>query len=196
MARVTDDTILRRLRLNGSVLNRRKDLIPTGSVWQDFRANRGNPKGQMVMLLFRLAQRGRATQGLMVLPAFLYLVAYRVLVEWVLGVELPWGTAVGPRLRLHHGQALVVNDGSTIGADCVLRHATTLGHVASVHNSGSSSAPTLGDRVDVGSNVVILGPIHIGADSVIGAGSVVVNDVAPGSVVVGNPARVVSSTQS
>jgi serine acetyltransferase len=37
----------------------------------------------------------------------------------------------------------------------------------------------------------ILGEINIGDHSIIGAGSVVVNDVPPCAVVVGNPARVI-----
>jgi maltose O-acetyltransferase len=51
----------------------------------------------------------------------------------------------------------------------------------------------IGDRVFVGHGALILPGVSIGDDSVIGAGSVVASDVAPGSVAVGNPARVIST---
>jgi UDP-2-acetamido-3-amino-2,3-dideoxy-glucuronate N-acetyltransferase len=43
----------------------------------------------------------------------------------------------------------------------------------------------------IGSNATILCGITIGENSLIGAGSVVVNDVPKNSIVVGNPARVI-----
>jgi maltose O-acetyltransferase len=55
-----------------------------------------------------------------------------------------------------------------------------------------------GRPIDIGSNVwigggaLILPGVTIGDDAVIGAGSVVTRDVAPGSTVVGNPARQIS----
>lgn len=50
---------------------------------------------------------------------------------------------------------------------------------------------SIADDVWIGGNVVILPGIHIGKHAVVGAGSVVTKDVAPYTVVVGNPARVV-----
>jgi acetyltransferase-like isoleucine patch superfamily enzyme len=49
---------------------------------------------------------------------------------------------------------------------------------------------TIGSDVWVGSNALILGGIDIGHGAVIGAGAVVTKDVAPYTVVVGNPATV------
>lgn len=49
---------------------------------------------------------------------------------------------------------------------------------------------TVGDDVWIGSHAVILDGVAIGEHSVVGAGSVVTRDVAPWSVVGGNPARV------
>jgi len=50
----------------------------------------------------------------------------------------------------------------------------------------------IGDDVFVGAHAMILKGVHIGAASVIGAGAVVtLREVPPGSVVAGNPARVV-----
>jgi maltose O-acetyltransferase len=49
----------------------------------------------------------------------------------------------------------------------------------------------IGRQVWVGGGAIILPGIAIGDDAVIGAGSVVTGDVAPGTTVVGNPARMV-----
>lgn len=155
----------------------------------DWQVNRGNPKGQLILLFFRLAQHTRTLADPWWMLGLPYLAFYRVLVEWVLGVELRYKTVVGPRLRLYHGQALVVHEGTIIGTDCTLRQSTTLGN-KTLRDGTPSACPILEDGVDVGSNSVVLGPIRIGARAVIGAGSVVVKDVPAGATVAGNPARV------
>ncbi len=109
---------------------------------------------------------------------------YQLIFYWVLGIELNYKAAVGPRLRLYHGYALVIHDNAVIGADCVLRHCTTIGM-----RRGPDDCPIIGDRVDIGCNSVVLGAVKIGDNARIGAGSVVIHDVAPGDVVAGNPAR-------
>lgn len=49
---------------------------------------------------------------------------------------------------------------------------------------------TIGDNVWLGGNVTVLPGVHIGANSVIGAGSVVTKDVPADVVAVGDPAKV------
>lgn len=47
------------------------------------------------------------------------------------------------------------------------------------------------DNVHIGVNAIILPNVTIGPNAVVGAGSVVTRDVAPNTVVAGNPARVI-----
>ncbi len=159
------------------------------SILVDWKRNPSNPKAKMILLLFRLCQYGKVNKVTfyLMIP---YLILYRIFVEWLLCVELPWKTVVGPGLVIDHGQALVVNDGSIIGSNCTLRHSTTIG--SKLLKDGSySKSPILGDWVDVGSNVCIIGPVSIGNNVKIGAGSVVITDIPDNCVAVGNPARIV-----
>lgn len=52
---------------------------------------------------------------------------------------------------------------------------------------------TIGNNVWIGANVCVLPGVTIGDNCVIGAGSVVVNDIPPSSVAVGNPCRVIKT---
>jgi acetyltransferase-like isoleucine patch superfamily enzyme len=48
---------------------------------------------------------------------------------------------------------------------------------------------TIGDNVWIGGNTVILPGVHIGSNSVIGAGSVVTRDIPEWTIAAGNPCR-------
>jgi putative colanic acid biosynthesis acetyltransferase WcaB len=163
-------------------------------VLADWKANKGNFKGRLIMLLFRICHhcsvKRKRKSPLNVFRSLLILF-YHLFVEWLLGVELQEGTTVGAGLRLCHGQALVVNENASIGNDCLLRQSTTIGCVR-MSDGSLGPSPVIGDRVDVGANVVILGGVTIHNGARIGAGSVVVHDVPENAVVVGNPARVIS----
>ena len=156
-------------------------------ILQDWSANKGNPKGRLVMIFFRTMHLLR--QHLITFILFLpFFILYRVLVEWLLCIELPWKTRIGPGLRIDHGQALVINDGTVFGAGCTVRNSTTIGNKRN-KEGGYTRAPIFGDRVDIGANAVIIGPITIGDDVAIGAAAVVLRDVPSKHIAVGNPAR-------
>jgi serine acetyltransferase len=158
---------------------------------QDAAVNRGNPKGLVTVASYRVAHRARA-RGPRWLAAMVG-VLHRLLTEVVLGVELPASVAAGPRLRIWHGTGLVVHPATTLGADVTLRHCSTIGTVG--EGSEESAAPVIGDRVNVGTAALVLGPVTVGDDAVIGAGAVVVHDVAPRTTVVGNPARALHTVE-
>ena len=114
-------------------------------------------------------------------------VAYKLLVEWVLTVDLPIRTDVGPGLTLDHAYGIVVHPDAVIGSACVLIQGVTIGRR---HEDGERCAPVIGNGVYFGANSVALGAITIGDGARIGAGAVVLRDVPAGATAVGVPARV------
>jgi putative colanic acid biosynthesis acetyltransferase WcaB len=165
-------------------------------ILQDWKINNDTSlKSRLVLILFRSAQIFGSWSKPFSLLAIFFRVLYQILAEWVLGIELPWDTQVGANLQLQHGSALVVNHETTIGENCILRNSTTIGN-KKLADGSYSAAPKIGNNVDIGANVVIIGAITVGDNAVIGAGSVVVKDVPEGAVVVGNPARVIRQVSS
>jgi putative colanic acid biosynthesis acetyltransferase WcaB len=157
-------------------------------LFQDWSANRQNFKAQLVLFLFRLVQAINKYTFTKII-FFPYLMWYRFSVEWILGIELPRKLTIGKGLSLYHGQALVVNKGTIIGEHCALRNSTTIGH-KKLANGTFSRCPVIGNYVDIGANVCIIGDITIGDHVTIGAGTVVTKNIPANSVVVGNPARI------
>lgn len=164
-------------------------------LFQDWRANAHNIKGKLVLFLFRLAQLCRRAPKPLLILLVPYLILYRIVVEWILGIELPWNTTVGSGLKLYHGQALVVNDHSVIGTNCTLRHSTTIGH-KELPDGTFSASPIIGNDVDIGSNTAIIGPVIIGDNVIIGAGSVVVKSLEANAIYAGNPVRMIKKIDS
>lgn len=157
-------------------------------LFQDRQANRKNFKAQLVLFMFRLVQLINRSMVLKVV-FILYLLWYRYWVDWVWGIELPRKLTVGKGLSLYHGHALVVNQGVVIGDNCVLRNSTTIGH-KKLADGSFTKCPVIGNNVDIGANVCIIGDITIGDNVIIGAGSVVTKSFPSNCIIVGNPARI------
>lgn len=156
-------------------------------VLQDWAANRGAAKSRLIMIAFRQAHRWASGRPRVWQPVAI--AVYTVIVNWILGVELPPETDAGPGLCLMHPQAIVINRDSRIGARCMIRASTILGNVVDTDGSDKGS-PWIDDDVEFGVGAIVIGPVRVGAGARIGAGAVVIRDVPAGRVAVGNPARV------
>lgn len=110
-------------------------------------------------------------------------------VEWTCGITLPYTTQLGRRVRIWHHGGMILHARS-IGDDVHIRQNTTFGVVRRGENL---ALPTIGNRVDIGCGVCVLGAVVIGDDSTIGANAVVLDDILPGGIAVGIPARVVKT---
>jgi serine O-acetyltransferase len=103
------------------------------------------------------------------------------------GVDISPGASIGPGLVMRHPTGVVIGRGASIGRNCTILQGVTLGE--RLGRDGASSYPRVGSNVTIGAGATLLGPIQVGDRSQIGAGAVVIDDVAPGSTVVGIPAR-------
>lgn len=95
---------------------------------------------------------------------------------------------VGGGIFLMHAWGTVLNC-EHIGKGCSFLQNTTLG--SKPNSEGVYVRPWLGDNVDVGANVVVIGGVRIGNNVKIGAGAVVTKDIPDNCTVVGNPARII-----
>ncbi len=94
------------------------------------------------------------------------------------------------------GMPIVLGEGCNIQDCCVLhseKHATVLGNWVSVGHGAIVHGAVVGDNTIVGMGATLLDFAKIGKNCMVGAGSVVTGkmDAPDGSLVLGNPAKVV-----
>jgi len=104
------------------------------------------------------------------------------------GIEIHPGATIGRRLFIDHGSGVVIGETSELGDDVILYQGVTLGGTG---KDTGKRHPTIGSGVMVGSGAKVLGPITVGDNTKIAAGSVVLRNIPPNCTAVGVPARVV-----
>jgi serine O-acetyltransferase len=133
-------------------------------------------------LAFHRVAHGLWTRGWTTTARFLSHVA-----RFLTGIEIHPGARLGPGLFIDHGMGIVIGETAEVGENVTLLQGVTLGGTSLRREKRH---PTLGDDVVVGAGAKVIGGFLIGAGSRVGAGSVVVREVPPNSVVVGVPGRV------
>lgn len=104
------------------------------------------------------------------------------------GIEIHPGAVIGRRFFIDHGMGVVIGETCEIGNNVTLYQGVTLGGTG---KERGKRHPTLEDNVLVATGAKVLGSIIIGANSKVGAGSVVLKNVPVNSTVVGIPGKVV-----
>jgi len=107
--------------------------------------------------------------------------------------EIYVGADIAPGLRIAHTVGLVIGEGTHIGSNCDVRQNVTLGGNFHLQDENGRTQPWLNDNISIGAGAVIIGPVKIGSNSIIGANSVVTKDVPENVIVLGAPARVIKN---
>lgn len=99
---------------------------------------------------------------------------------------------IGDNVRIHTQAFIpeysVLEDGCWIGPNVVLTNAK---YPLSPGVKDQLAGVVIRKGAKIGANATILPGVVVGENALVGAGSVVVRDVPPGAVVVGNPAKVI-----
>ena len=112
------------------------------------------------------------------------------------GSVIEFEARLGDGVRIHSHAFVpeysVLEDECWIGPNAVLTNAR---YPQSARVKETLEGVTIGRRARIGANATILPGIVVGEAALVGAGAVVTRDVAPGTVVAGNPARVINRVE-
>lgn len=140
-----------------------------------------NYPGLWALLFYRIAH-WFYVKGLRFLPRFISAIG-----QFLTVIDIHPAASIGRRVFIDHGVGVVIGETAIIGNDVLIYQQVTLGGVST---DKGKRHPTIEDGVVIGAGAKILGNITIGANSKVGANSVVVKNVPPESTAVGIPARV------
>ncbi len=117
--------------------------------------------------------------------------------RFLTGIEIHPAAKIGKNFFIDHGMGVVIGETAEIGDNVTIYHGVTLGGISPAIRSseqvGLKRHPTLEDDVIVGSGAQILGPILVKSCARIGSNAVVTKDVPKGGIMVGIPAKNISS---
>lgn len=121
---------------------------------------------------------------------FYYRIGYlRLVLQWFHPVRINLhiytpSRSVDGGLRVQHGFSTAIA-AKSIGKNLWVNQQVTIGY------TNDHDAPVIGNDVSISAGAIVIGDVHIGDNSVIGAGAVVTKNVPPNCTVVGNPAYII-----
>lgn len=148
---------------------------------RDFIENKQNTKGLFIIFFLRVSAFFNKNIILKIL-GFPIRFLFKIIVNWILGVDIPDSTKIGKGLKIYHGQGLIIHKNVKIGENVILRQNTTIG-------VSSSGIPIIENHVEIGANCNVFGGIIICEGAIIGAMSLVNKNIPPYCVAVGIPAK-------
>jgi acetyltransferase-like isoleucine patch superfamily enzyme len=97
---------------------------------------------------------------------------------------------ISPGVRIGSAEEVVIEDNCMIASRAYITDCDWHGLYDRL-DIGQSKPVRLGPNVWVGDSAIVCKGVHIGENSIVGAGAVVVHDIPPNTVAAGNPARIV-----
>lgn len=108
--------------------------------------------------------------------------------QMITNIDIHPGATIGRRVFIDHGFGVVIGQTAIVENDVLIYQGVTLGGVSL---TPGKRHPTIQSGVVIGAGAKVLGNITIGANSKIGANSVVVRNVPENSTAIGIPAHVI-----
>lgn len=117
----------------------------------------------------------------------------RTIIHWASGCDFSAGAVIPPSTRFPHPTGIVIGEGVRLGLGVTIYQNVTLGSHGRLGKP--ISFPIIGDDSTIFAGAVLIGGITVGRNCVIGANSVLMTDVKDGSIAVGSPARIISTSK-
>lgn len=152
--------------------------------------NPRNPKPLFIVLFYRLSNLIAKSNLIVKIIGLPIRIFYRLVIEWIMGIEIPDTTTIGKGLTISHGHGIVINPNVIIGDNLRIRHSVTIG-CSTTNLDQCIGVPRIGDNVIIHAGAIVFGEITIGHNVIIGAASLVCKSIPNNSIVAGNPARLI-----
>lgn len=105
------------------------------------------------------------------------------------GIDVEGNSSFGDGLIIGHWGRIVINGDVKFGKELFITHGVTIGRDVRGKKKG---VPSFGDRVCIRANSTVVGKVRIGDDVLIAPNTFVNFDVPSHSIVIGNPAKIIS----
>lgn len=105
------------------------------------------------------------------------------------GAEIEFNAEIGEGLMIAHPHGIVIGRGSRLGKNITMYQGITFG-VKDLKPENIKKFPVAEDNVTLFAGAKVIGGVTVGKGSSVGANSVVVEDIPPGSTAVGVPAKI------
>lgn len=116
---------------------------------------------------------------------FIYRILNAIFLISIFNTEIKASKTISSNIILFHPYGIVINPASVIKNNVVIRQQVTIGN----KGVGNNNCPIIEENVEIGAGAKIIGGVHIGKNSKIGANAVVTKSFPPNSIIVGVPGK-------
>lgn len=105
------------------------------------------------------------------------------------GMEIYYSAVIGPAMKVIHGLGTVIGAWSRVGSHFTVYQNVTIGDKLGAQ-TGRDARPVLADHVILSAGAKVLGPVTIGAKTIVAANAVVLHSLPERCIAAGAPAKV------
>ena len=142
-------------------------------------------KGKMIMSIYCYGVKHMDKGIWNKINFFIYKILNSIILIGMFNTEMRASKTVSTDLVLYHPYGIVINSNAVVKKGCIIRQQVTIGN----KGENDQRCPKIGENVEIGAGAKIIGPIEIGAGSIIGANAVVTKSFPKNSVLIGVPAK-------